>query len=170
MSPKQGRWSFFYELVSYAVNQPLIHPTLMTYSWPQKAKRTRNSEAVNIFLCIAPHCITGSLAPLRLDYLPAKQKQAGCLLWAVSCGDKIRWEIFRPLSSPLNSVVSFSSAPHQKGSVALQNNRKREKWSGGTSERMGNNNASHCQNAKKKGRIAPKENVRVCARATSQRI
>lgn len=34
---------------------------------------------------------------------------------SVSCEDKIRWEVFRPLSSPLNSVVSFSAAPHQKG-------------------------------------------------------
>lgn len=129
-SHKQGRWRLLWssQLHSQSViYQLLIYHTLVAYCWPQEAKQTRNGEAVNIFVCTTPHCITGSLAPLRLDYLPAKQKQAGCLLWAVSCGDKIRWEIFRPLSSPLNSVVSFSSAPHQKGNVAMQNKRKREK-------------------------------------------
>lgn len=34
---------------------------------------------------------------------------------SVSCEDKIRWEVFRPLSSPLNSVVSFSTTPQQNG-------------------------------------------------------
>lgn len=52
----------------------------------------------------------------------------------MSCEDKIRWEIFRPLSSPLNSVVSFSPASHQKGNVAVQTHKTREKAENGVGE------------------------------------
>ncbi len=110
-----------------------------------KAKRTGNGEPVTIFLCSARHCITASLAPLWLDYLPAKQKQAGCLLWAVSCEDKIRWEIFRPLSSHLNSAVVFCPAPHEKENVVLQGKYKQK-----TREKEGNRVVEVCNKKKQK--------------------
>lgn len=44
----------------------------------------------------------------------------------MSCEDKIRWEIFRPLSSPHNSVVSFSPAPHQKRNVASEKEKNKK--------------------------------------------
>lgn len=74
----------------------------------------------------------------------------------MSCEDKIRWEIFRPLSSPLNSVVSFSAALHQKGNVAVQKNKNKTKAhktrgkegkSGGSLKEEGDHNVRHCQNA-----------------------
>lgn len=73
----------------------------------------------------------------------------------MSCEDKIRWEIFRPLSSPLNSVVSFSAAPHQKGNVASRKNKNKTKahktrgkegTSGGSLKKEWDSNVRHRQN------------------------
>lgn len=74
----------------------------------------------------------------------------------MSCEDEIRWEVFRPLSSPLNSVVSFSAAPHQKG----ENKTREEKGkrSGGSLKEERNNNVRHSE-SEERGRKQGKKSA-----------
>lgn len=112
-------------VIYQALNLPACVPPLLTRRLTERAARrshkaegTGSGEHITAFLRSAP--------PFGMDYLPDEQKKKNSKMPSVSREDEIRWEIFRPLSSPLNVVVSSSLAPHQKGNTWPRGENKRE--------------------------------------------